>query len=152
MLFLIPRWNPSRTVLLKIKLLTQPNQTPHIIFQRMWSTISGQVQKIKCLAEDLYSQWQRPWKYILSAAPTAEKGCERSADAASCTTEEVLGLETEFFGSASIVENTESDMKSCPVNNDNSNFRVCERLLIRKGSSIHGTILEQCWSIRPPID
>ena len=68
------------------------------------------------------------------------------------TTEEVLGLETEFFGSASIVEDTESDMKSCRVNNGNSNFRVCERLLIRKGSSIDGTILEQCWSIRPPID
>ena len=68
------------------------------------------------------------------------------------TTEEVLDLETEFFGSANIVENTESDMTSCPVNNGNSDFRVCERLLIRKGSSIDGTMLEQCWSIRPPID
>lgn len=68
------------------------------------------------------------------------------------TTEEVLGLETEFFGSASIVEDTESDMKSCRVNNGNSNFRVCERLLIRKRPSIDGTILEQRWSIRPPID
>ena len=29
------------------------------------------------------------------------------------TTEEVLSLETEFFGFASIVENTESDIKSC---------------------------------------
>jgi hypothetical protein len=58
----------------------------------------------------------------------------------STTEEEVLGLETEYLGFASIVENIEPDMKRLLVNNGTKEIRVGDRLLIKEESSIDATI------------
>ncbi|MFT7471853.1 MAG: hypothetical protein ACI8XU_001749 [Kiritimatiellia bacterium] len=58
----------------------------------------------------------------------------------STTEEEVLGLETEYLGFASIVENVASDMRRLLVNNGTKEIRVGDRLLIREESSIDATI------------
>ncbi|MDA1289476.1 MAG: hypothetical protein O3C37_01200 [Proteobacteria bacterium] len=58
----------------------------------------------------------------------------------STTEEEVLGLETEYLGFASIVENVASDMRRLLVNNGAREIRVGDRLLIREESSINATI------------
>ena len=50
----------------------------------------------------------------------------------STTEEEVLGLETEYLGFGSIVENVASDMRKLLVNNGNNMIRVSDRLLTRE--------------------
>jgi len=56
------------------------------------------------------------------------------------TEEEVLGLEIEYMGFASIVENISPDMRKLLVNNGTKEIRVGDRLLIREESSIDATI------------
>jgi len=56
------------------------------------------------------------------------------------TEEELLGLEVEYLGFASIVENIASDMRKLLVNNGAKEIRVGDRLLIRAESSINATI------------
>lgn len=58
----------------------------------------------------------------------------------STTEEEVLGLEIEYLGFASIVENTAPDMRRLLVNNGTKEIRAGDRLLIREESSIDATI------------
>ena len=58
----------------------------------------------------------------------------------STTEEEVLGLETEYLGFGSIVENVAFDMRKLLVNNGNNMIRVSDRLLTREESSIDATI------------
>jgi len=58
----------------------------------------------------------------------------------STTEEEVLGLEIEYLGFASIVENVSSDLKKLLVNNGTKEIQVGDRLLIREESSIDATI------------
>ena len=54
--------------------------------------------------------------------------------------EEVQGLETEYLGFGSIVENVASDMRKLLVNNGTKMIRVSDRLLTREESSIDATI------------
>jgi LysM repeat protein len=56
------------------------------------------------------------------------------------TEEEVLGMEVEYLGFASIVENVAPDMRRLLVNNGTKEIRVGDRLLIREESSIDATI------------
>lgn len=58
----------------------------------------------------------------------------------SSTEEEVLGLEVEYLGFASIVENIAPDMRRLLVNNGTKEIRAGDRLLIREESSINATI------------
>jgi LysM repeat protein len=58
----------------------------------------------------------------------------------STTEDEVLGLEVEYLGFASIVENIAPDMKKLLVNNGTKEIRAGDRLLIREESSIDATI------------
>lgn len=58
----------------------------------------------------------------------------------STTEEEVLGLEIEYLGFASIVEDVSSDLKKLLVNNGTKEIQVGDRLLIREESSIDATI------------
>ncbi len=58
----------------------------------------------------------------------------------STTEDEVLGLEIEYLGFASIVENIASDMRKLLVNNGTKEIRAGDRLLIREVSSIDATI------------
>ena len=58
----------------------------------------------------------------------------------STTEEEVLGLEIEYLGFASIVENIAPDMRKLLVNNGTKEIRAGDRLLIREVSSIDATI------------
>lgn len=58
----------------------------------------------------------------------------------STTEEEVLGLEIEYLGFASIVENVSADLKKLLVNNGTKEIQVGDRLLIREVSSIDATI------------
>lgn len=58
----------------------------------------------------------------------------------STTEDEVLGLEVEYLGFASIVDNTASDMRKLLVNNGTKEIRAGDRLLIREESSIDATI------------
>ena len=50
----------------------------------------------------------------------------------STTEEEVLGLETEYLGFGSIVENVAFDMRKLLVNNGTNMIRVSDRLLTRE--------------------
>lgn len=50
----------------------------------------------------------------------------------STTEEEVLGLETEYLGFGSIVENVVSDMRKLLVNNGTNIIQVSDRLLTRE--------------------
>ena len=52
----------------------------------------------------------------------------------------MLGVEIEYLGFASIVENIAPDMKKLLVNNGTKEIRVGDRLLIREESSIDATI------------
>ncbi len=56
------------------------------------------------------------------------------------TDEEVLGLEVEYLGFASIVENVAPDMRKLLINNGTKEIQVGDRLLIREESSIDATI------------
>lgn len=56
------------------------------------------------------------------------------------TEEEVLGVEVEYLGFASIVENTGPDLKKLLINNGTKEIRVGDRLLIREESKIDATI------------
>lgn len=56
------------------------------------------------------------------------------------TEEEILGLEIEYLGFASIIENTAPDMRKLLVNNGTKEIRAGDRLLIREESSIDATI------------
>ena len=58
----------------------------------------------------------------------------------STTEQEVLGLEAEYLGFASIIENVESDMRKLLINNSAKEIRVGDRLLIREVASIDATI------------
>jgi len=58
----------------------------------------------------------------------------------STTQEEVLGLEVEYLGFASIIENIAPDMRKLLVNNSAKEIRAGDRLLIREESSINATI------------
>lgn len=58
----------------------------------------------------------------------------------STTEDEVLGLEIEYLGFASIVENTASDVRKLLVNNGTKEIRAGDRLLTREESSIDATI------------
>ena len=52
----------------------------------------------------------------------------------------MLGVEIEYLGFASILENVAPDMKRLVVNNGIKEIRVGDRLLIREESSINSTI------------
>ena len=65
---------------------------------------------------------------------------KRALGLLSTSEKEVLGLETEYLGFASIVENVASDMRRLLVNNGAREIRVGDRLLIREESSINATI------------
>ncbi|MEX0965090.1 MAG: LysM peptidoglycan-binding domain-containing protein [Pseudohongiellaceae bacterium] len=54
--------------------------------------------------------------------------------------EEVLGVELEYLGFASISENIAPDMRKLLVNNGTKEIRAGDRLLIREESSINATI------------
>ncbi len=56
------------------------------------------------------------------------------------TDEEVPGLEVEYLGFASIIENLASDIRKMLVNNSSKGIRVGDRLLIREASNIGATI------------
>ena len=56
------------------------------------------------------------------------------------TEEEVLGIEIEYLGFASIIENIAPDMRRLIVNNGTKEIQVGDRLLIREVSSIDATI------------
>ncbi|GJM11994.1 MAG: peptidoglycan-binding protein [Pseudohongiella sp.] len=56
------------------------------------------------------------------------------------TEEEMLGMEIEYLGFASIIENIAPDMRKLLVNNGTKEIRVGDRLLIREESSIDSTI------------
>lgn len=56
------------------------------------------------------------------------------------TEEEILGLEVEYMGFASIVENIAPDLRKLLVNNGTKEIRAGDRLLIREESSIDSTI------------
>jgi hypothetical protein len=58
----------------------------------------------------------------------------------STTEEEVLGVEVEYLGFASIIENSGSDLRKLLINNGTSEIKVGDRLLIREESSIDATI------------
>ena len=58
----------------------------------------------------------------------------------SSTEEEVLGIELEYLGFASITENISPDMRKLLINNGTKEIRVGDRLLIREESSIDATI------------
>lgn len=58
----------------------------------------------------------------------------------SSTEEEVLGIELEYLGFASITESVAPDMRKLLVNNGTKEIRVGDRLLIREESSIDATI------------
>jgi LysM repeat protein len=58
----------------------------------------------------------------------------------STTEDEVLGLEIEYLGFASIVENIAPDMRKLLVNNGTKEIRAGDRLLIREVSRIDATI------------
>jgi len=56
------------------------------------------------------------------------------------TDEEVLGIEIEYLGFASITETVSSDMRRLLINNSSKEIRVGDRLLIREASAIDATI------------
>lgn len=56
------------------------------------------------------------------------------------TDEEVLGIEIEYLGFASITETVSSDMRRLLINNSSKEIRVGDRLLIREESAIDSTI------------
>lgn len=58
----------------------------------------------------------------------------------STTEEEVLGIELEYLGFASITESPEPDLRKLLINNSTKEIRVGDRLLIREESSIDATI------------
>lgn len=58
----------------------------------------------------------------------------------STTEEDVLGLEVEYLGFASILENIAPDMRRLLVNNGTKEIQAGDRLLIREESSIDATI------------
>lgn len=58
----------------------------------------------------------------------------------STTEEEKLGVEIEYLGLASIMENVAPDMKKLLINNGIKEIRVGDRLLIREESSLNSTI------------
>jgi hypothetical protein len=55
------------------------------------------------------------------------------------TEEEVLGIEVEYLGFASIIEIIAPDMRKLIINNGTKEIRVGDRLLIREVSSIDAT-------------
>ena len=67
-------------------------------------------------------------------------GTKRAFDLLSTTEEEVVRLETEYLGIASIVENIASDMKKLLTNCGTREIRVGDRLLIREESIIDAAI------------
>lgn len=58
----------------------------------------------------------------------------------STTEEEVLGVELEYLGFASITESPQPDLRKLLINNSTKEIRVGDRLLIREESSIDATI------------
>jgi hypothetical protein len=56
------------------------------------------------------------------------------------TEEEVLGIEVEYLGFASIIEIIAPDMRKLIINNGTKEVQVGDRLLIRDVSSIDATI------------
>ncbi|PCI74731.1 MAG: hypothetical protein COB20_14630 [SAR86 cluster bacterium] len=56
------------------------------------------------------------------------------------TEEEVLGVEIEYLGFASIIENIAPDMRKLLINNGTKEIQVGDRLLIREESRIDATI------------
>jgi len=56
------------------------------------------------------------------------------------TEEEVLGIEIEYLGFASIIENIAPDMRKLLVNNGTKEIQVGDRLLVREASRIDATI------------
>lgn len=58
----------------------------------------------------------------------------------STTEEEVLGVEVEYLGFASIIENAGQDLRKLLINNGTSEIKIGDRLLIREESIIGTTI------------
>ena len=86
-------------------------------------------------------QKQRPLKFSLGQTFYAQGPKKKRAFGfVNTIEEEMLGVEIEYLGFASILENVAPDMKRLVVNNGIKEIRVGDRLLIREESSINSTI------------